>query len=103
MNKRHEAFWTAPTGGGSHWRSASPPVRSAKREVDYEAFTLEAISIDRETTRRSHGTSGASQLGSWPQTRSKNATAIVGLSKAFSRKESQKRGSSVFDARTGSA
>src|SRR5687767_7934393 len=103
MNRRHAAFWIALTGGGSHWRSASLPVRSGKREADHEAFTREATSIERETTRRSHGTSGASQLGSWPQTRSKNATAMVGLSRAFSRNESQNLGSSVFAASTGSS
>jgi drug/metabolite transporter (DMT)-like permease len=49
-------------------------------------------------TRLSQGTSGASQLGVSPQTISKNATAVAGLSSEFSRKLSQKRGSSVSDA-----
>jgi drug/metabolite transporter (DMT)-like permease len=50
------------------------------------------------TIRLSHGTSGASQLGVSPQTMSKKATAAAGLSKEFSRKLSQKRGSSASAA-----
>ncbi len=50
------------------------------------------------TTRLSQGTSGASQFGVSPQTMSKNATAVAGLSNEFSRKLSQKRRSSVSAA-----
>jgi drug/metabolite transporter (DMT)-like permease len=54
-----------------------------------------SIRLRPSTTRRSHGTSGASQFGVSPQTISKKATAAAGLSNEFSRKLSQKRGSSV--------
>jgi drug/metabolite transporter (DMT)-like permease len=57
-----------------------------------------SIRLRPSTTRRSQGTSGASQLGVSPHTMSKNATAVAGLSNEFSRKLSQNRGSSVSTA-----